>query len=201
MVILTSFPPPEEGIRHREDATAAFIQSRGLGKGTLYIAESRVSWVGQDSSGFSLEYPSVALHALSRDLQAFPEECLYLMIDGDLGEEAEEPNENGEDDERPASEIRFVPEDKSHLEAMYRAMSECQALHPDPAQPGDSDEDDGCYEDADEEEEGAEYDVRAAEQQRGCQQLDTGAGNGDWGSEGAEEPMDLGQFEDAEPDH
>lgn len=200
-MILTSFPPPEEGIRHREDATAAFIQSRGLGKGTLYIAESRVSWVGQDSSGFSLEYPSVALHALSRDLQAFPEECLYLMIDGDLGEEAEEPNENGEDDERPASEIRFVPEDKSHLEAMYRAMSECQALHPDPAQAGDSDEDDGCYEDADEEEEGAEYDVRAAEQQRGCQQLDTGAGNGDWNSEGAEEPMDLGQFEDAEPDH
>lgn len=200
MVILTSFPPPEEGIRHREDATTAFIQSRGLGKGTLYIAESRVSWVGQDSSGFSLEYPSVALHALSRDLQAFPEECLYLMIDGDLGEE-EEPNENGEDEERPASEIRFVPEDKSHLEAMYRAMSECQALHPDPAQPGDSDEDDGCYEDADEEEEGAEYDVRAAEQQRGCQQLDSGAGNGDWGSEGADEPMDLGQFEDAEPDH
>lgn len=200
MVILTSFPPPEEGIRHREDATTAFIQSRGLGKGTLYIAESRVSWVGQDSSGFSLEYPSVALHALSRDLQAFPEECLYLMIDGDLGEE-EEPNENGEDEERPASEIRFVPEDKSHLEAMYRAMSECQALHPDPAQPGDSEEDDGCYEDADEEEEGAEYDVRAAEQQRGCQQLDTGAGNGDWGSEGADEPMDLGQFEDAEPDH
>lgn len=200
MVILTSFPPPEEGIRHREDATTAFIQSRGLGKGTLYIAESRVSWVGQDSSGFSLEYPSVALHALSRDLQAFPEECLYLMIDGDLGEE-EEPNENGEDEERPASEIRFVPEDKSHLEAMYRAMSECQALHPDPAQPGDSDEDDGCYEDADEEEEGAEYDVRAAEQQRGCQQLDSGAGNGEWGSEGADEPMDLGQFEDAEPDH
>ncbi|KAH9370081.1 hypothetical protein HPB48_001958 [Haemaphysalis longicornis] len=161
---------------------------------------SRVSWVGQDSSGFSLEYPSVALHALSRDLQAFPEECLYLMIDGDLGEE-QEPNENGEDEERPASEIRFVPEDKSHLEAMYRAMTECQALHPDPAQPGDSDEDDGCYEDADEEEEGAEYDVRAAEQQRGCQQLDSGAGNGDWGSEGADEPMDLGQFQDAEPDH
>ncbi|XP_077556035.1 chloride nucleotide-sensitive channel icln isoform X2 [Haemaphysalis longicornis] len=200
MVILTSFPPPEEGIRHREDATTAFIQSRGLGKGTLYIAESRVSWVGQDSSGFSLEYPSVALHALSRDLQAFPEECLYLMIDGDLGEE-QEPNENGEDEERPASEIHFVPEDKSHLEAMYRAMTECQALHPDPAQPGDSDEDDGCYEDADEEEEGAEYDVRAAEQQRGCQQLDSGAGNGDWGSEGADEPMDLGQFQDAEPDH
>ncbi|XP_077556034.1 chloride nucleotide-sensitive channel icln isoform X1 [Haemaphysalis longicornis] len=220
MVILTSFPPPEEGIRHREDATTAFIQSRGLGKGTLYIAESRVSWVGQDSSGFSLEYPSVALHALSRDLQAFPEECLYLMIDGDLGEEQggclsacgtwecdshasflAEPNENGEDEERPASEIHFVPEDKSHLEAMYRAMTECQALHPDPAQPGDSDEDDGCYEDADEEEEGAEYDVRAAEQQRGCQQLDSGAGNGDWGSEGADEPMDLGQFQDAEPDH
>ncbi|XP_077516507.1 chloride nucleotide-sensitive channel icln [Amblyomma americanum] len=200
MVILTSFPPPDEGIRHREEATAAFIQTRGLGKGTLYIAESRVSWVGQDSAGFSLEYPSVALHALSRDLRAFPEECLYLMIDGDLGEE--EPNENGEDDEQPASEIRFVPEDKTHLEAMYRAMTECQALHPDPAQAGDSD-DDGCYDDADEEDEGGEYDVRAAEQQRGCHQLEANEGNGDseWGAENSEEPMDMGQFEDAEPDH
>lgn len=200
MVILTSFPPPDQGIRHREEATAAFIQRRGLGKGTLYIAESRVSWVGQDSAGFSLEYPSVALHALSRDLRAFPEECLYLMIDGDLGEE--EPNENGEDDEQPASEIRFVPEDKSHLEAMYRAMTECQALHPDPAQAGDSD-DDGCYEDADDEDEGAEYDVRAAEQQRGCHRLEANQGNGDneWEAD-VDEPMDMGgQFEDAEPDH
>ncbi|XP_037562653.1 methylosome subunit pICln isoform X1 [Dermacentor silvarum] len=198
MVILTSFPPPDEGIRHREEATAAFIQSRDLGKGTLYIAESRVSWVGQNSSGFSLEYPSVALHALSRDLRAFPEECLYLMIDGDLGEGEEESSENGQDDEQPASEIRFVPDDKSHLEAMYKAMSECQALHPDPADVGDSD-DDGVYEDADEEDEGAEYDVRAAEQQRGCHQLEADAGNGDW--EAGDEPMETGQFEDAEPDH
>lgn len=201
MVILTSFPPPDEGIRHREEATAAFIQSRDLGKGTLYIAESRVSWVGQDSSGFSLEYPSVALHALSRDLRAFPEECLYLMIDGDLGEGEEESSENGQDDEQPASEIRFVPDDKSHLEAMYKAMSECQALHPDPADVGDSD-DDGVYEDADEEDEGAEYDVRAAEQQRGCHQLEADAGNGDWeAGEAGDEPMETGQFEDAEPDH
>lgn len=47
---------------------------------------SRVSWVGENSAGFSLEYPSVALHAVSRDLSSFPQECLYLMIDGNLDE-------------------------------------------------------------------------------------------------------------------
>ncbi|CAN7996520.1 unnamed protein product [Ixodes hexagonus] len=209
MVILTSFPPPEQGIRHREEATAAYIQSRELGKGTLYIAESRVSWVGESSAGFSLEYPSVALHAVSRDLSSFPQECLYLMIDGNLDEAEPTTNENGgdtnEDDEPAASEIRFVPENKSSLDAMYKAMSECQALHPDPTDSISEEEEEGCFDDADEEEddEGAEYDVRAAEQQRGCRNNGGADGDGEWvePDKPADEPMEVGQFDDAEPDH
>ncbi|EEC03184.1 methylosome subunit pICln [Ixodes scapularis] len=216
MVILTSFPPPEQGIRHREEATAAYIQRRELGKGTLYIAESRVSWVGENSAGFSLEYPSVALHAVSRDLSSFPQECLYLMIDGNLDEAEPTTNENGsdandDDDEPAASEIRFVPENKSSLDAMYKAMSECQALHPDPtdsiSEEEEGEEEEGCFDDADEEEddEGAEYDVRAAEQQRGCRNIEGAGedGDGEWvePNKPTDEPMEVGQFDDAEPDH
>lgn len=209
MVILTSFPPPDEGIRHREEATAAFIQSRELGKGTLYIAESRVSWVGENRCGFSLEYPSVALHAVSRDLSSFPHECLYLMIDGNLDDAAPTSGENGsnsnDEDEEPApSEIRFVPDNKSSLDTMYKAMSECQALHPDPTDSISEEDEEGCYDDAEEDEdEGAEYDVGAAEQQRGCQNNGGSDGEGDWrGNEKQpEEPMEVGQFDDAEPDH
>ncbi|CAN7950019.1 unnamed protein product [Ixodes pacificus] len=64
---------------------------------------------------------------------------------------------------------------------MYKAMSECQALHPDPtdsiSEEEEGEEEEGCFDDADEEEddEGAEYDVRAAEQQRGCRNIE-GAG-------------------------
>lgn len=30
------------------------------------------------------------------------------------------------------SEVRFVPEDRGLLDAMYHAMTVCQTLHPDP---------------------------------------------------------------------
>ena len=74
-----------------------------MGMGTLYISEARVSWVGIQGKvndlhettekkdvelqyycqGFSLEYKHVALHAVSRDLTQFHQECLYLMIGED----------------------------------------------------------------------------------------------------------------------
>jgi nucleotide-sensitive chloride channel 1A len=48
---------------------------------------SRVSWVSATSGqGFSLEYPHISLHAVSKDPSAFPQECLYLMLDSRLDE-------------------------------------------------------------------------------------------------------------------
>ena len=58
------------------------------------------------------------------------------------------------------TEIRFVPDDKNMLDAMFNVMSECQALHPDEddscgdedlEDAGDEDEEPGMYDDADEE--------------------------------------------------
>ena len=70
-----------------------------------------------------------------------------------LIEESKEPlsdeDEEDNDDVEPISEFRFAPSDKSALEAMFTAMCECQALHPDP-----EDEDSDDYD-------GEEYDVEA----------------------------------------
>ncbi|KAI1288449.1 Nuclear receptor subfamily 2 group C member 2 [Halotydeus destructor] len=43
-------------------------------------------------------------------------------------------NEDDDDTEgdEGLSEVRFVPKDSAHLELMYKAMSDCQLLHPDP---------------------------------------------------------------------
>lgn len=43
MVVLSSFPPPTEGIKLVQSNTGAFINSRDLGSGTLYIAERYAS--------------------------------------------------------------------------------------------------------------------------------------------------------------
>ena len=60
MVVVTSLGPPEEGIHHREDNTTTYVNEKSLGKGTLYVSESRVSWVGDRGHQFSLEYPHIS---------------------------------------------------------------------------------------------------------------------------------------------
>ncbi|XP_061073185.1 methylosome subunit pICln isoform X2 [Conger conger] len=171
MVLLKNVSPPSEGVRHQQAETTAVLDGKGLGAGTLYVAETRLSWFDGSGMGFSLEYPSISLHAISRDLSAYPQEHLYVMVNAKLSEESEmqekdddnededdddEEDKNSDDDSGPITEIRFVPSDKSALEPMFSAMCECQALHPDP-------EDD----DSDNDFEGDEYDVEEAEQSHG----------------------------------
>ncbi|XP_075214815.1 chloride nucleotide-sensitive channel icln [Lycorma delicatula] len=196
MVVLTSFPPPTEGIKHEQQLTTVYVNNRELGKGTLYIAESRLAWVnGETQQGFSLEYPHIAMHAISRDLQAHPYECLYVMLDTCLEDEGQNESVSGDEGDDPGSgitEMHFVPEDKGMLDAMFQAMNHCQVLHPDPQ---DSfSEDDDQFEDADSEGEYVIGNGTAAisgsteERQNGIRTID--------------EAMEVedGQFEDADDD-
>lgn len=165
MVVLKSLPPPTEGVRHQQDETTAVMDGQRLGCGTLYVAETRLSWFDGSGMGFCLEYPTISLHAISRDVSTFPQEHLYVMVNSKLGENESEMAErapddedhsssdgDGDDDETPITEIRFVPSDKAALESMFSAMCDCQALHPDPED-----------EDSDNDFEGEEYDVEEAE--------------------------------------
>ncbi|XP_027704059.1 methylosome subunit pICln isoform X2 [Vombatus ursinus] len=221
MSFLKSFPPPspEDGLRQQQPDTEAVLDGKGLGTGTLYIAESRLSWLDGSGIGFSLDYPTISLHAVSRDLNAYPQEHLYVMVNARFGEE--EPKElketsmaEGEEDEdsdediEPIAEFRFVPSDKSALEALFAAMCECQALHPDP-----EDEDSDDYD-------GEEYDVEAHEGQATLERLEgmlAQSVSSQYNMAGVrtedsirdyEDGMDIdttptvaGQFEDADVDH
>merc|ERR1711976_539426 len=133
-----------EGVRHKQENTVAHVCKKDMGNGTLFITESCVSWVGEGGQGFSLEYPAVSLHAVSRDLTAFPHQCLYLMVDGDLGgDEDQNSGSDDDDDEGKIAEVRFIPQDSHALDTMFSTMSDCQALHPDPEQEPLTDEEEG----------------------------------------------------------
>ncbi|XP_061916653.1 methylosome subunit pICln [Entelurus aequoreus] len=167
MVLLQNLRPPTEGVKLQQADTTAVMDGNKLGCGTLYVAETRLSWFDGAGLGFCLEYPTIGLHAISRDVSAYPQEHLYVMVNGKLSEEneaemadkaAEEEDDGGssdggDDEEGAITEIRFVPGDKAALDSMFAAMCECQALHPDP-------EDD----DSDNDFEGEEYDVEEAGQ-------------------------------------
>ncbi|XP_014069961.1 methylosome subunit pICln isoform X2 [Salmo salar] len=164
MVLLRSVPPPSEGVRHEQGETTAVLDGKGLGAGTLYVAETRLSWFDGSGMGFSLEYPTISLHAISRDLSAYPQEHLYVMVNAKLNDEMQENAHDEEDEDKSSeedecegiTEIRFVPSDKAALESMFSAMCECQALHPDP----DDEDSDGDFD-------GDEYDVEEAEAEHG----------------------------------
>ncbi|XP_029028054.1 methylosome subunit pICln [Betta splendens] len=170
MVLLKNLRPPTDGVRHEQPETTAVMDGQRLGCGTLYVAETRLSWFDGSGMGFSLEYPTIGLHAISKDVAAFPQEHLYVMVNGKLGDENDAemvekteaaPADDDDDcsdsgDEGPITEIRFVPSDKAALESMFSAMCECQALHPDPED-----------EDSDNDFEGEEYDVEEAEAEHG----------------------------------
>lgn len=177
MVLLKNLQVPTEGVRHQQAETTAVMDGQRLGCGTLYVAETRLSWFDGAGMGFCLEYPTISLHAVSRDTSAYPQEHLYVMVNGKLREDneaemsekaSEDEETNGgsddddDDDEETITEIRFVPSDKAALEAMFSAMCECQALHPDP-------EDD----DSDNDFEGEEYDVEEAEAEHGHADIPT----------------------------
>ncbi|KAJ7995717.1 hypothetical protein DPEC_G00247490 [Dallia pectoralis] len=170
MVLLKSAPPPSDGVRHKQAETTAVLDGKGLGTGTLYVTETRLSWFDGSGMGFSLEYPTISLHAISRDLSAYPQEHLYVMVNAKLTDEnetemhenalneenANEDESSDEDESEVITEIRFVPRDKDALESMFSAMCECQALHPDP----DDEDSDGDFD-------GDEYDVEEAEHAQG----------------------------------
>jgi nucleotide-sensitive chloride channel 1A len=194
MVVLTSFSPPTENIVHEQPSTKLFVSDREIGCGTLYITESQFSWRNQATGeGFSLLYPHIAVHAISRDIQRFGSECLIIMVDTNL-DDMQGKNEEEEDseDEGGMTEMRFVPDDKNQLETMYQAMTHCQSLHPDP---NDSFSEDDEFIDANEDgnDSWAGGDSEYIEGPRSM--------NGHRVDQQGDEEMETdGQFEDAEDD-
>ncbi|CAG9539797.1 unnamed protein product [Cercopithifilaria johnstoni] len=82
MIVLSNVAVPTDGIRLIQSQVSAYIESESAGEGELTISESSVTWISSISGqGFSLTYPSIILHAISRDPSVFPEECIYVLAD------------------------------------------------------------------------------------------------------------------------
>lgn len=132
---LSTVTPPEDNIVHQEPNTEAYIKGECVGSGTLYMSESSLIWSKPDNKGLQLCYPSIVIHAISKDTSMFPHECLFLMLDQELSSlqqpEAMDDNASDASSDGNTGEVRFVPACKTNLDAMYQAMCVCQQLHPD----------------------------------------------------------------------
>ncbi|CAE6461665.1 unnamed protein product [Rhizoctonia solani] len=108
-------------------------------KGTLYVIESALAFVWPSGAGFTVEYPRITLHAVSRG-ETGP--SVYCQLD----ESANGPGAPGGDEEQDSEmrEMKIIPSNAESVEPIFEALSQCAALHPDP---NDGDDDDGWVDD------------------------------------------------------
>ncbi|KAG6848483.1 hypothetical protein H0H93_016628 [Arthromyces matolae] len=109
----------------------------GSDDGTLYILSSSLIYFSPTKSiGFSITYPSITLHAISRSGDA---PSIYCQLDA-----GPSPDADPEDEEADTflQELSIIPQNPSSLDQMFEALSNCAALHPDPASSFDDEEDD-----------------------------------------------------------
>lgn len=103
-------------------------------RGTLYIIESVLAFISTTGRGFQVEYPSITLHAISRTESG---QSIYCQLD-------EAPPEGGPDTDEsnsPMRELKIVPERAEALDSIFESMSVCAALHPDPDDEIDANDD------------------------------------------------------------
>ncbi|PIC32843.1 hypothetical protein B9Z55_013033 [Caenorhabditis nigoni] len=163
-IILKELAAPTAGIKITTRNVQAFHNSDSLGNGTLYVTGSEVTWISSapGSKGFSVAYPAIVLHAISTDTTTFPSEHVFMMVDQRKSSlelaaaELEDEESDGDDEEGPGLEIRFVPDDKEALTPMYHEILKGQEENP---------EDDDMMFDEEEEEEDGEYEMEEGDEQ------------------------------------
>ncbi|KAH7106446.1 regulator of volume decrease after cellular swelling-domain-containing protein [Auriculariales sp. MPI-PUGE-AT-0066] len=140
-----SIPPI---IRHKDDNVTLTldppldqIPSQNA-SGTLYVTEKVVAFVGPDGRGFSVDYPTLILHAISR---AEDGPLLYCQLDESIGtEQADDEDVDG------LREIRIKPSSPDTLETLFEAISLCASLNTDNVPDDEDDENDDAFIDANE---------------------------------------------------
>jgi nucleotide-sensitive chloride channel 1A len=133
--------------KHEENDVDIFFNSvkYDQGPGTLYILPDQVLWwTNEHSCGFSIYYPSIIMHAISRDTREFDRMCIYCQVEAEAIPQEYSENENAKEEEKEeltiVMEIRLAPRDCSRLDEIFNNMSECSALHPDQDEMSDDDE-------------------------------------------------------------
>ncbi|QRV89853.1 hypothetical protein RhiJN_17871 [Ceratobasidium sp. AG-Ba] len=106
-------------------------------KGTLYVIESVLAFAWPSGTGFTIEYPRITLHAVSRSDTVT---SVYCQLDeSDLATNGAAENE---DEDSEMREMKIIPSDPASVDAIFEALSQCAALHPDP---NDDEGDDGNW--------------------------------------------------------
>jgi nucleotide-sensitive chloride channel 1A len=135
----------DESIAHiQPDVLIVLGEAHAEGPGTLYVTTRRLVWFSNEDvhKGYAVTFIALTMHAISRDVEAYPEPCIYTQIETgkeddeyEEDDEAEEPlptETNGSmSDLSVVDEMRLVPKDPSVLDHLFQVLCDCALLNPD----------------------------------------------------------------------
>lgn len=122
------------------------VGEEGFGEGTLRVTSARILWEVDEREGaeeksaaaaaaasstgeqHTLQYQRIILHAVCRDVAAFPVPCMYLQVTSVGGGSAAA---EGEEEEIETLDVYFAPHTPNSLDDLFTAMTKCAELHPD----------------------------------------------------------------------
>ncbi|KAE8726539.1 Chloride conductance regulatory protein ICln [Hibiscus syriacus] len=119
--------------------------------------------------GYDVDFLSLSLHAVSRDLETYPSPCIYAQVflcfsfsrflsaqktnsfcypqieteDDEVEDESEESDSECYEvlDLSKIREMRLIPSDTSQLDTLFHVFSECAELNPEPIEEGEEEHD------------------------------------------------------------
>ncbi|KAF8379301.1 hypothetical protein HHK36_028734 [Tetracentron sinense] len=131
----------DEELMHVQPGVAIVLDNRTPeSPGTLYISTKRVFWLSdlERERGYSVDFFSLSLHAVSTDPEAYPSLCIYTQIETDADEDEESGGSDSECNEildvSKITEMRLVPSDPNQLVTLFDIFCECAELNPEPVE-------------------------------------------------------------------
>lgn len=154
-----NFNEENESIQHCESNVVFIVDEVSFGKGTLYVAESKLFWKNDIvDQVVSIDYKSMCVFGTCNHPTVHEKPCLQIIVDftykpsdstlnvngeSQNGHNYEEDNdfEENEEDGEMKSKIKLVPDNSECLTEIYEAFTRVQPLHNSDHM--DSDEEDG----------------------------------------------------------
>jgi hypothetical protein len=115
-------------------------EKEGAGKGAASMAASGGE-EEEEEEPYTLQYQRVVLHAVCRDVEAFPVPCMYLQVTS-VGSVA---GPAGNEEEMETLDVYFAPHTPASLDDLFTAMTKCAELHPDAAEEQGGEGDEGMF--------------------------------------------------------
>lgn len=163
MDVLDSFNEEDEVIQHCESSVEFIIDDITFGKGSLFVAESKLYWKNDAiDQVVSINYKSMCIFGTCNHPTVHEKPCMQILVDfsykssgntlsnGSLqenhsvnGEDTDSKDDDDDEDEEIKSKIKLVPENPECLNELYEAFTRVQPLHN--SNDSDSDEENGEF--------------------------------------------------------